>query len=220
MTETAKKAPGRPRKTTGAVAGEGPAKRTVVTSTGTQELPEVTTPEDIKAAAVIEGPTPEDVAVADFADLDVEELTALAEFFVKDVVAVDDDNPSKSELLAALASSDEDGGQPVTWEDYQELFLPSRPSKSADAPQKEAGNPLEGVSVTKTTTTTVTVEEPVEEDTVLVKMERKNPRYDIAGYTFTQEHPFNAVPEKTAEFIVKSGGFRLVLPSEAVEYYN
>lgn len=194
-------------KLAGAPAGTGPDKRTVITSAGTSEVSEFADPEQIKEELLASE------EAGKFINLEVEELKALAEFFIKDIVAVDDNDPSRSELLAALASSDEDGGKPVTWEDYTELFLPSRPSKAVDTPQVEAGNPFEEKVAGETTT-----EE--EEDEVLVFMERKNPRYDIAGYTFTSEHPFNAVPESVAEFIIKSGGFRTAMPSEVQDYYN
>ena len=75
----------------------------------------------------------------------------------------------------------------------------------------------------------MTVETPVKpenkkvnpEDTVLVKMERDNFRYDIQGFTFTKEHPFIAMDKnKAQEIFDKEAGFRLATPKEVQEYYN
>ena len=59
------------------------------------------------------------------------------------------------------------------------------------------------------------------ENTVLVRMNRENFRYDINGYTFTKEHPFVAMPEDDAQKIFdKEEGFRLATPKEVQEYYS
>jgi hypothetical protein len=58
------------------------------------------------------------------------------------------------------------------------------------------------------------------EDTVLVRMTRENHRYDIAGYTFTKEHPFVAMTEDDAQKIFdKEEGFRIATPKEVQDYY-
>ena len=57
--------------------------------------------------------------------------------------------------------------------------------------------------------------------TMLVKMERENQSYQAMGHTFTQEHPFVAMPEDDAQRIFDTQeGFRLATPREAQEYYN
>ena len=59
------------------------------------------------------------------------------------------------------------------------------------------------------------------EDTVLVKMERKNFRYDIMGHTFTKEHPYIAMDKDEAQEIFdKEEGFRLATPKEVQDFYN
>lgn len=71
-------------------------------------------------------------------------------------------------------------------------------------------------------------QEPVEESNeveeveyVLIKMERRNPRYETHGKVFTKEHPYAAVPEPVAAKIIKEvKGFRPALPSEVKEYYG
>jgi hypothetical protein len=59
------------------------------------------------------------------------------------------------------------------------------------------------------------------EDTVLVKMDRANFRYDILGHTFTREHPFVAMDKDQAQAIFDNeGGFRLATPKEVQDFYN
>lgn len=58
------------------------------------------------------------------------------------------------------------------------------------------------------------------ENSVLVKMERMNHSYQAMGYTFSQEHPFVAMPEDDAQRIFDTQeGFRLATPREAQEFY-
>jgi hypothetical protein len=57
--------------------------------------------------------------------------------------------------------------------------------------------------------------------TVLVRMERANPFYEIDGHVFTKEHPYVAMTENDAEFIFSTQeGFRMATPNEIREYYN
>ena len=49
-----------------------------------------------------------------------------------------------------------------------------------------------------------------DKDSVLVKMERANFRYDILGFTFTKEHPFVAMSSDSAQAIFdKEEGFKI-----------
>lgn len=58
-------------------------------------------------------------------------------------------------------------------------------------------------------------------DTVLVRMDRENARFEINGFTFTREHPFVAMSEEDADFIFSiEEGFRMATPREVQEYYN
>lgn len=72
--------------------------------------------------------------------------------------------------------------------------------------------------------TTVANRQPfVKQDTsvVLLKMERDNPRYDIRGYSFTQQNPFALVKERDADFILShNDGFKVASPREAKEFYG
>jgi hypothetical protein len=60
-----------------------------------------------------------------------------------------------------------------------------------------------------------------DKDLVLVRMTRANFRYDAMGFTFTDQHPFVAMSEETAQEIFdKEEGFRLATPKEAQDFYN
>jgi len=61
----------------------------------------------------------------------------------------------------------------------------------------------------------------VEQNKVLVKMERKNASYMVGRYNFTQEHPYVAMPVWDAQYIFDSEtGFRLANPGEVQQYYS
>jgi len=60
---------------------------------------------------------------------------------------------------------------------------------------------------------------------VLLKMERKNPTFDIFGKRFTQKQPFQVVSEDEAQEIIDAtedmgGGFRIASPAEARKYFG
>lgn len=63
---------------------------------------------------------------------------------------------------------------------------------------------------------------PVEKDgTVILRFDRQNPTYEIMGYNFSHEHPFQVVKAGDADYIVKNiPGFRPALASEVDEYYS
>ena len=130
-----------------------------------------------------------------FETLKVAELKKIAEDFGVEI----DGLKNKTDIIAALS---EEG---VTWAVY---------AKTVEQLEEEED---------------MTVETPVKaenkkvnpEDTVLVKMERDNFRYDIQGFTFTKEHPFIAMDkDKAQEIFDKEAGFRLATPKEVQEYYN
>lgn len=155
-----------------------------------------------------------------FDNLNKEELENVVEFFAKDVEQADDDKgPTKKELVAALASGDPDaeneGDRPVSWDDYKNVYLVAKESDQVK---------VETAAVELTDLTEPEPEEVEEEDDstkVLVKCERKNPRYDAFGFTFTPAHPFHSVLPETADYLVKNvEGFRLATPSEVADFYN
>ena len=129
-----------------------------------------------------------------FDTLKVSELKKVAEDFGVDIEGL----KGKADLIAAL--SDEG----VTWAVYEKTI-------------KDIDDNKEEVEV-------LPVFDPNKEqdkDSVLVKMERANFRYDILGFTFTKEHPFVAMsPDKAQAIFDKEEGFRLATPKEVQDFYN
>lgn len=128
-----------------------------------------------------------------FNAMKLDELKSVAETFAVDYESA----KNKADLVALLA---EEG---VSYEMYQKFIdaekvdQEPRPNKSGTTGPDKSGNQ------------------------VLVKMERRNPRYDIRGFTFTRENPFIVMSEKDAQDIFDSqSGFRLATPKEAQEFYS
>lgn len=143
-----------------------------------------------------------------FKDLNEEELKDVAEFFVVEVVS-SKDTPTKKEYLAALSAGDD----PVTWEQYNEIYLPAKAAGQFENQEEEV--PVGAES------TDGDAEIIDDSDFVLIKYERNNPSFEILGYRFLKRHPFASVPEDVAEYLIrKEEGFRLALPSELKEYYG
>lgn len=130
-----------------------------------------------------------------FETLKVAELRKIAEDF-----AVETDGlKNKADLIAALS---EEG---VTWAVYQ----------------KTIDSVLEAEDLSDEVLPKFDPKKDLPEDTVLVRMIRENYRYDILELTFTKEHPFVAMNEKTAQEIFdKEEGFRLATPREVQEFYG
>lgn len=101
---------------------------------------------------------------------------------------------TKNEIIAAL---DEEG---VTYDMYAKFS--EAETESVELPERKAKKVVSG-------------------DTVLVKMDRENAKFEINGYSFTREHPFVAMSEEDADFIFSiEEGFRMATPREVQEYYN
>lgn len=128
-----------------------------------------------------------------FDTLKISELKQIAEDF-----AVDTDSlKNKKDIIAALS---EEG---VTWSVYSKTL-----EKLADEDMAEEILPKYD-------------KKDLTEDTVLVRMTRANFRYDIVGFTFTNDHPF--VPmhkDKAQEIFDKEEGFRLATPNEVQDFYS
>lgn len=57
--------------------------------------------------------------------------------------------------------------------------------------------------------------------TILVKMDRENPSYQVGRYIFTKEHPFVTMPEIDANWLFSTEtGFRVANPLEAQQFYS
>lgn len=60
-----------------------------------------------------------------------------------------------------------------------------------------------------------------DDDVLLIRMRRANPRFDFRTYTFTQEHPFVLMSTPDAQALMQfETGFLIATPQEAKEYYG
>lgn len=130
-----------------------------------------------------------------FETLKVSELKKIAEDFGVDIEGI----KNKTEIISALS---EEG---VTWLVY---------SKTLDTLEEAEDMSVEVLPK-------LDPNKELAENTVLVKMERANFRYDIQGFTFTKEHPYVAMHKELAQKIFdKEEGFRLATPKEVQDFYN
>lgn len=130
-----------------------------------------------------------------FMDLTKKELLDAAEYFGVDDVKQSDSKPTVANAL-------EEAG--VTMEQYNKFF------------GKEEQEDLEGEPLPVAPVKAV---DP--SDAILIKMERRNPTYELRGYVFKAEHPFALVSEEDANWILENEkGFRMASPKEAKEFYG
>jgi len=130
-----------------------------------------------------------------FTELKLPELKKIADSFGVDI----SDIKTKNEVVSRLA---EEG---ITWQMYD---------KFNNAEKEEVKVPA--IEQKKRSATSAN-----KSNSVLVKMERTNHSYQVGGYTFTDQHPFVAMPEENAQQIFdRQTGFRLATPREAQEFYS
>jgi len=129
-----------------------------------------------------------------FDTLKVAELKKIAEDFAVETNSL----KNKNDIIAALA---EEG---VTWAVYEQTIKKIEDEKE-EIEVLPKFNPKQDLA----------------EDTILVRMTRENFRYDIAGVTFTKEHPFVAMNKDKAQTIFdKEEGFRPATPKEVQDFYS
>ena len=129
-----------------------------------------------------------------FETLKLSEIKKIAEDFGVDTQAL----KSKNDIIASLA---EEG---VTWSIYQKTI-------------KDIEDAAEEIEVLPR----LNAKKNQDKDSVLVRMERANHRYDTMGFTFTSTHPFVAMSEDQAQEIFnREEGFRLATPKEVQDFYN
>jgi hypothetical protein len=129
-----------------------------------------------------------------FETLKLSEIKKIAEDFGVDI----ENLKSKTDIIASLS---EEG---VTWAVYSKTL-------------KDVEDAKEEIEVLPK----FDPKKAQDKDSVLVRMERANFRYDALGYTFTQQHPFVAMTEDEAQEIFdKEEGFRLATPKEVQDFYN
>lgn len=136
-----------------------------------------------------------------FETLNKDVLLQVAEEFAVDVKPT----ATKKQIVASLL---EDG---VDWDMYKQAFPDVEDIPDEPVNEEEEVKPV--------ATEDKAAPRPV--PTVLVKMERHNPRFEIRGYTFKKEHPFVPVTEEDANYIISNlDGFRIAMPREAEEFYS
>ncbi len=157
-----------------------------------------------------------------FEDLGVAELRRSA---VEDFAAPAGPTDNKQMVLAALL----DAG--VTWADYvaqhpEVVPVPEAPVV-VESVTERIPEPSRGGAIT-----TGAMEAPVNiitarapaydpQDKLLIKMERENERFDVAGLTFTKQRPYCLASPEKAEYIMNTEtGFRQAYPSELQEFYR
>lgn len=129
--------------------------------------------------------------ISNFMELTRDELFVAAEYFGADYKKTD----SKKTLIDSLESFG------VTVEEYNKFFRAEQ--------QDDFESPVEPVKVVDPATA------------VLIRMDRRNPTYEIRGHAFTQQHPFALVGEDDANWILENEkGFRIASPKEAKEFYG
>lgn len=128
-----------------------------------------------------------------FSKLKVDELRLVAQSFGVEL-------PPKANKEVTIATLLEEG---VTYETYQSFL------------NAEKEEPLESaVDVFQQ-------EFPDNTETILVKMDRPNPYYQIGVYTFTSDHPFlNMVVDDAQKIFDSEEGFRVATPAEVKGFYS
>lgn len=131
-----------------------------------------------------------------FDTMKVADLRGVAETFGVDL----EEAKNKNEILALLL---EEG---VTFDMYAKFLNAEKEETEEEEEMPVAEKPKAKKS---------------DKNTVLIKMERKNPSYQTYGYIFSQEHPFVAVSESDAQEIFDNEmGFRMATPREVQEFYS
>lgn len=133
-----------------------------------------------------------------FSNLRKEQLLYAAEFAS---VQVSDKN-TKPEIIAAL----EEAG--FTWSNYEKFI---------NAEERKPGETLDVKNVESTAVQF--------NQMVLLKMERKNPTFELLGRRFTSRQPFQVMSADEAQAIIDAaepmgGGFRIATPAEAKSYFG
>lgn len=138
-----------------------------------------------------------------FTDLENEELVAVAQFFSVDLPA--ELPKTKAAQKKALVAALEAGDEPVTWEDYQEVYLPQKPKTPEElAEEKVAAEKAEAEKVRDT----------------LVKMQGRAGFVLGPNVRFTHDHPFAVVTKEEAVYLTTQyEGFSYATPQEAADYY-
>ena len=125
-------------------------------------------------------------------------------------------NEKNAELVTALEEAE------ISWNNYQKFVAEKEGSVQYD----DGGQLSEGAdAVNDSDESEEVVKLDDEVPSVLVKMDRQNPTYQIMGKEFTKAQPFQLVTEKEAQDIIDAsqadgGGFRIATPAEARSFFG
>lgn len=146
-----------------------------------------------------------------FEKLDRQELFKVCEAF-----AVDHD---KTDRKKALVEKIENDG--VTEDMYRREFdVPAQPVSQEDTTAQLEKTPVMP-EPTPSTTPPVTTAPVVIENKVLLHMTRANGRFDVRGYKFTREAPYQLVSAEDATAIKRMyEGFEVATPDEVASFYD
>lgn len=129
------------------------------------------------------------------------------------------DEPTEAELRSRLREGQvitSNAPKHNTVEDYQ----PVEPENKWDTTDPRN---VEAVAVV-TPAPRIVVKESIpvtSQDSYLIKMDRKNPLFEVRGHRFTQSHPYALMNAEDADYVLThEDGFRQATPSELREYYG
>lgn len=153
-----------------------------------------------------------------FKKLPKKELLRLAEEDFKDDLESKGLDVKSSDNKTEIVEKFEQAG--VTWDDYEALF-PEDPEPESTDNVIRVPKPEDEVLPNRRRSNKKAEAAEAADDLVLVKMERRNPYFEVKGYTFTSRNPFQLVKEDDVDFLVtQMDGFRMATPKEVKEFYS
>jgi len=168
-----------------------------------------------------------------FESLNHDQLTEAAELFAVDLATSINSKSKVNPKLAAAAFAEEG----VTFDMYTELKMQHERARAELAAQEAEEAALEAQRAANVVTQAALEAEadlePIEDEVIitrkrrpktndiLVKMNRQNSYFEVAGKVFTKDHPFVLCTEDEAQRIFDTEvGFHIATPREAAEYYS
>jgi len=154
-----------------------------------------------------------------FNSLSTDELAVVADNFGVEF-KIDERWGDKRKHQAILTAMLDEG---VTWEFYEDTLNQLKAAEDDAEQERQSALPepevFDPASINDPTKPKREFKEKKVD--VLVKMMRANPSFEVRGHKFTQEHPFAAMNEPDADFVVHNvEGFRYATTQELEEYYS
>lgn len=147
------------------------------------------------------------VNIKSFHSLNKAELLSAAERFGVDA----DESNTKKEIIESISAAG------IKWSDCEDESTNDETAEDAEVDETDADE-AEGDEADDDDSDDTA---PVDEEQILIKMERHNGTYQVGKYVFTKAHPFKSLPVSEAEALMNEHeGFRPARPSEVTDYYN